>query len=290
MLFDRWEAKLFKSSKPNKSPNLYHLAGPKIGTEEWRATLVLINGLKDSPSRNWESPSGRRWYEKIVEEFPSVSVVSFSYTTQPFRTKSEMYTEEIARDFRLSLCKVDVFDKHVVFVAYSYGGLILQHLISDIASIELDSYFSIRMINLKAIIFLGTPNLGTNYTKLIIPLMSQAVNDIDKNPRMSVVLRDRFQRALAVIKGDTYCFCVGETLREKFVFNLVGKISIVLKGAVVVNVKSALGIPDSDGVAVTATHRELPFLEFEEAERVLDVIRSHLRPVKVDPIISILER
>lgn len=120
--------------------------------------VVFVHGVDGHYKKTWQNATGDSWPCWIADSFPNVAVASYQYSAATSAILgSAMSLENQAAHLCFLLKEVELLRKKTLFIAYSFGGLLIKRVWRIIA----DSQESIRRDNFLGIIFLSTPHNGS---------------------------------------------------------------------------------------------------------------------------------
>jgi pimeloyl-ACP methyl ester carboxylesterase len=134
--------------------------------------VVFVHGLKGDPRDTWQGQSENGdptfWPEWLAQDVAGVGVWSFGYSS----TLTDWFSQtlpiaSLAGNLasRLRDKGVGVGDRPVVFVGHSMGGLIVKHMLTDMAN-HSNPELAQLWPSTDAVMFLGTPHAGSELAVL----------------------------------------------------------------------------------------------------------------------------
>jgi hypothetical protein len=134
--------------------------------------VVFVHGLKGDPRDTWqgETENGQRtfWPGWLAQDVQGVAVWSFGYPS----TLTDWFSQSLPiaslagnLASRLRDKGVGVGNRPVVFVGHSMGGLIVKHMLTDMAN-HSNPELAQLWPTTYAVMFLGTPHAGSDLASL----------------------------------------------------------------------------------------------------------------------------
>lgn len=135
-----------------------------------RADVIFVHGMGGDGRGTWACDEGGTtffWPEALSKEMPDVAVWTVTYDAS--RTKWEgnaMRLTEQSVNLLNKLKAKGVARRDVIFVGHSYGGNLVQQMLSDALSGQVPGYEEIGR-HTKGVVFLATPVTGSDKAAMI---------------------------------------------------------------------------------------------------------------------------
>ncbi|KAK5206102.1 hypothetical protein LTR41_008384 [Exophiala xenobiotica] len=135
------------------------IAGPVSAFEQHVVDIVFVRGLESSPGQAWRTPEGLFWPREVLAgDFPGARILSFSCHTS---------SQDIVEHGRVATRLAQFLDHDhtlqtrspVIFIAHSFGGLVLKEALVDI---PFEAF-----VGPVGIIFLGVPHTASDSPSIL---------------------------------------------------------------------------------------------------------------------------
>ena len=134
--------------------------------EESQFSVVFLHGVHGDHFQTWCKDTDRAnyWPAWVAEDFPQASVYSAQYNAFLTRWKGSTMPLTDRATSVLNMCENEgLFQKPLVFVAHSYGGLVVKQLCRAASDRDRRDILN----SLKAVIFVATPHAGSGLHNFI---------------------------------------------------------------------------------------------------------------------------
>lgn len=264
-----------------------HVAGVNLNDSSWHASLLLLLGLDGNTSTDWGGGGNAAdWINNLANSISGLSVQALKFTANKKHSISELPMEEIAGHAICSIKEHKLLNRPLFICSYSYGGLIVKRIIADTEGHHHHEYFRRNMINLRGLVFLGVPHLGSHLAtsilrRIIFPKTSYSVGDLSPSSRAIKDIDRRFRVKIAKI-SNLQLLSVrelrGPTIAEFHqVFDKFPPWIRNIEFPPVVSQSSAtLNLPSEIIFDADATHRQLPKFLYRNSEQLLSRLKEIL--------------
>ncbi|WP_179031098.1 alpha/beta fold hydrolase [Paenibacillus kribbensis] len=239
------------------------------GPTDSRLTVIFVHGIGGSPYNTWRKDPHSQTLIDLFEQdsaLREIEFYSFGYRTG---VKPWQYDFKTVAELLYSDIQVNLPEKHIIFVAHSMGGLVVQQYI-------VNRYETFDEINLKAVkgtVYLSVPFHGSGLAELLPSWFA--------NRQIKSLRRKNPQLALLEKNWNKYAYRGGvKSLPE----NLKHKISqIALRGErdrVVASVSSTPLYLGAEVVAVDEGHSSICKVDSSSTvyKTIREFLQKHLEP------------
>lgn len=219
---------------------------PKQNKKNCDANVIFIHGLDGHHVNTWKStPSDQSmWFDWLVDDFRNLGVWSVSYNSKSTRWFGNEPMGLAERIINISewMENNNIYDKPYILICHSLGGLIAKELLRTATDGKISNNKIIS--NLKGIIFLATPHLGSGVANFVSNI------NLLRTTELTGQLQD----------NSDYLFSLNEWLRVKISNNEFPCLNFYetkkTKGVTIIVDKSSadLNIPSKPSIPVEADH------------------------------------
>ncbi|KAI9645218.1 hypothetical protein NHQ30_005952 [Ciborinia camelliae] len=234
---------------------LFHLnpipTPPKGGESAYKIDVVALHGIKGHAYNTWTDKNGNFWLrDQLPNELPGARIFSFGYDANVVFSRGTGTVEEFAMTLLEHLIRERDGDanrkRQIIFICHSMGGIVIKKALTKASENNLyknvfDSTF--------AILFLATPHLGSDETKLPLSIANVANCVLSFPMRFSGRVRDELITPLA--RGSPFLRDTQNKFKEKKLYERMKIASFLemdicagLKGLVVDNESAQLHVPN----------------------------------------------
>ncbi|TGO57714.1 hypothetical protein BOTNAR_0196g00150 [Botryotinia narcissicola] len=246
-------------TEPSERFGLFHLnpvpVPPKNGESPYRIDIVALHGIKGDAFKTWteknEDGVKNLWLrDQLPNELPGARIFSFGYDANVLFSRGTGTIEDFATALLEDLLRERSTDKHrkrrIIFVCHSMGGIVVKKALIRAFNVKL--YRNIFELT-SAILFLATPHMGSDETKLPL-LISKFANGLLALPmRFSGRVRDELITPLS--RGSSVLIETQDEFKRLKLYDGIRVASFLemdicsgLKGLVVDEESAQLHIPD----------------------------------------------
>ncbi|KAF7854142.1 uncharacterized protein EAF02_011760 [Botrytis sinoallii] len=228
---------------------------PKNGESPYRIDIVALHGIKGDAFRTWteknEDGVKNLWLrDQLPNELPGARIFTFGYDANVLFSRGTGTIEDFATALLEDLLRERSNDKHrkrrIIFICHSMGGIVVKKALIRAFNIKL--YRNIFELT-SAILFLATPHMGSDETKLPL-LISKFANGLLALPmRFSGRVRDELITPLS--RGSSVLIETQDEFKRLKLYDGIRVASFLemdicsgLKGLVVDEESAQLHIPD----------------------------------------------
>jgi len=132
--------------------------------------VVFVHGLNGDPYDTWQMkiPRVDSWDAWIPNQIPQANISSLSYRLYALGWQGgSMTLERRAHNVLAVLVEKLKTSGKIVFVCHSYGGLLVKQMLKTAGEPEYELLYGPLIGNIAAIVFLGTPNKGSNIANYV---------------------------------------------------------------------------------------------------------------------------
>jgi pimeloyl-ACP methyl ester carboxylesterase len=216
------------------------------GSQSRVGDVIFIHGLNGNPMETWQVENKPKtfWPAWLANDLPEVNVWTLGYDV---RSSGEgLALSDRAVNVLALLAGRNIGKSPIVFVAHSYGGLVVKQLLRSAIEFGDASWREIAR-QTKGVVFLSTPHSGSRIAKwarIVRGIFgpSPAVEDLQPNNPQLVELNQWYQRAALEYGIDAEVYV--ETRRTHNV-------------TVVDRVSSDPGLPGVIPIPIEAAHGEI---------------------------------
>ncbi|KAH0829766.1 ribonuclease p/mrp subunit [Fonsecaea pedrosoi] len=219
------------------------------------ADVVAVHGLGSNPTTTWQprpsSPAGPTvsWPRDLLpKENLNIRVLVCNHNTRwdtgAINKSLQHYGDDLLRGLRRVRQRKEDWDRPLVFIGHSFGGLIIKQMLVNAAADTTDEFCQAVLKNTKGFIFLGTPHKGANLTFFgrVMSLFgywtgasTSLLEVVQPNSNLNESLHRSFMRYLGGHCGPQNTVCVFETVAEAIfgisVTQVVDRNSAVIDGS-----------------------------------------------------------
>ncbi|TGO49584.1 hypothetical protein BCON_0206g00190 [Botryotinia convoluta] len=228
---------------------------PKNGESPYRIDIVALHGIKGDAFKTWteknEDGVKNLWLrDQLPNELPGARIFSFGYDANVLFSRGTGTIEDFATALLEDLLRERSNDKNrkrrIIFICHSMGGIVVKKALIRAFNIKL--YRNIFELT-SAILFLATPHMGSDETKLPL-LISKFANGLLALPmRFSGRVRDELITPLS--RGSSVLIETQDEFKRLKLYDGIRVASFLemdicsgLKGLVVDEESAQLHIPD----------------------------------------------
>ncbi|KAF7914114.1 uncharacterized protein EAF01_000520 [Botrytis porri] len=228
---------------------------PKNGESPYKLDIVALHGIKGDAFKTWteknEDGVKNMWLrDQLPNELPGARIFSFGYDANVLFSRGTGTIEDFATALLEDLLRERSNDKNrkrrIIFICHSMGGIVVKKALIRAFNIKL--YRNIFELT-SAILFLATPHMGSDETKLPL-LISKFANGLLALPmRFSGRVRDELITPLS--RGSSVLIETQDEFKRLKLYDGIRVASFLemdicsgLKGLVVDEESAQLHIPD----------------------------------------------
>ena len=129
-----------------------------------RCDVVFIHGLGGDGRGTWQAGTAPPFYwpEELGKDIPDAGVWVVNYDAQISEWLGHTMPIEVRSQNLLNRLKnAGIGERRIVFVAHSLGGLLVKQMLQDSTDLQVKDWHDIGL-RTKGVVFLGTPNTGSN--------------------------------------------------------------------------------------------------------------------------------
>ncbi|KAM0146728.1 hypothetical protein ACHAPG_010988 [Botrytis cinerea] len=228
---------------------------PKNGESPYKIDIVALHGIKGDAFKTWteknEDGVKNLWLrDQLPNELPGARIFSFGYDANVLFSRGTGTIEDFATALLEDLLRERSNDKNkkrrIIFICHSMGGIVIKKAL--IRAFNTKLYRNIFELT-SAILFLATPHMGSDETKLPL-LISKFANGLLALPmRFSGRVRDELITPLS--RGSSVLVETQDEFKRLKLYDGIRVASFLemdicsgLKGLVVDEESAQLHIPD----------------------------------------------
>lgn len=157
--------------------------------------IVFIHGISGNHHTTWQAGDAAYWPRWVAEDFPNAQVYALQYNAAPLRWMGPtMPLISRGKNLLNLFDSVGIFHVPCVFIAHSFGGLVLKQLWRTAH----DRQHREALSSIRGIIFLATPHQGSllTYLDTLAKLVGQAtvtVADLKHHNQLLLDLDDFYR-------------------------------------------------------------------------------------------------
>lgn len=280
-----------KDSEPTERFGLFHLNPiPTVPNEEepvYRLDVVALHGIKGDAFKTWtekrEDNKKNFWLkDQLPVELPGARIFSYGYDANVLFSRGTGTIEDFARTLLVDLMRERNHDsnqkRRIIFICHSMGGIVIKKAL--ITAVDNGTYRNI-FDSTSAILFLATPHMGSDETKL--PLSIANVANGILSMRFSGRVRDDLIMPLA--RDSPVLRDIQQKFKERKLYEglMIASfqeqvICTGLKGLVVDKESALLHIPNERAVPMNRDHRNICRFSGPESksyQRVCGILKEY---------------
>ncbi|TGO36360.1 hypothetical protein BHYA_0127g00150 [Botrytis hyacinthi] len=262
---------------------------PKNGESPYRIDIVALHGIKGDAFRTWteknEDGVKNMWLrDQLPNELPGARIFSFGYDANVLFSRGTGTIEDFATNLLEDLVRERKDDsnqkRRIIFICHSMGGIVLKKAL--IKAVDNNLYKN-TFDSTSAILFLATPHMGSDETKIPLSVANFANGFLSVPMRLSGRVRDDLIMPLA--RGSHILRDVQQTFKEKKLYEGISIASFQeqvicagLKGLIVDKESALLHIPAERAVPIDRHHRNICRFSGPESksyQRILGILKEY---------------
>ncbi|TGO23957.1 hypothetical protein BPAE_0116g00180 [Botrytis paeoniae] len=262
---------------------------PKNGESPYRIDIVALHGIKGDAFRTWteknEDGVKNMWLrDQLPNELPGARIFSFGYDANVLFSRGTGTIEDFATNLLEDLVRERKDDsnrkRRIIFICHSMGGIVLKKAL--IKAVDNNLYKN-TFDSTSAILFLATPHMGSDETKIPLSVANFANGCLSVPMRLSGRVRDDLIMPLA--RGSHILRDVQQTFKEKKLYEGISIASFQeqvicagLKGLIVDKESALLHIPAERAVPIDRHHRNICRFSGPESksyQRILGILKEY---------------
>ncbi|KAF7856377.1 hypothetical protein EAF04_009905 [Stromatinia cepivora] len=282
-----------KDSERTERFGLFHLNPiPTLSNGEeplYRIDVVALHGIKGDAFKTWtekrEDNKKNFWLrDQLPVELPGARIFSYGYDANVLFSRGTGTIEDFARTLLVDLMRERKGDsnqkRRIIFICHSMGGIVLKKAL--ITAVDNSTYRNI-FDSTSAILFLATPHMGSDETKLPLSIANVANGILSLPMRFSGRVRDDLIMPLA--RDSSILREIQQTFKEKKLYEglMIASfqeqvICTGLKGLVVDKESALLHIPNERAVPMNRDHRNICRFSGPESksyQRVCGILKEY---------------
>ncbi|ATZ45321.1 hypothetical protein BCIN_01g01220 [Botrytis cinerea B05.10] len=262
---------------------------PKNGESPYRIDIVALHGIKGDAFRTWteknEDGVKNMWLrDQLPNELPGARVFSFGYDANVLFSRGTGTIEDFATNLLEDLVRERKDDsnqkRRIIFICHSMGGIVLKKAL--VKAVDNNLYKN-TFDSTSAILFLATPHMGSDETKIPLSVANFANGFLSVPMRLSGRVRDDLIMPLA--RGSHILRDVQQTFKDRKLYEgiLIASfqeqvICAGLKGLIVDKESALLHIPAERAVPIDRHHRNICRFSGPESksyQRILGILKEY---------------
>lgn len=283
-----------KVSSPERKEKfgLFHLnptpTPPKEGEPSYKIDIVALHGIKGDAYHTWTEKNGKHenfWLrDQLPSELPGARIFSYGYDAHVAFSKGtgtiEDFATNLLEDLKMKRKSDSNQKRRIIFICHSMGGIVLKKAL--ITAVDNSLYKNI-FDSTSAILFLATPHMGSDETKLPLSIANIANGILALTERLSGRVRDELIMPLA--RNSLVLSEIQKTFKERKLYESLMITSFQetvictgLKGLVVDKESALLHIPRERAVPMNRDHRNICRFSGPESksyQRVCGILKEY---------------
>ncbi|KAM0177136.1 hypothetical protein ACHAPF_004492 [Botrytis cinerea] len=262
---------------------------PKNGESPYRIDIVALHGIKGDAFRTWteknEDGVKNMWLrDQLPNELPGARIFSFGYDANVLFSRGTGTIEDFATNLLEDLVRERKDDsnqkRRIIFICHSMGGIVLKKAL--VKAVDNNLYKN-TFDSTSAILFLATPHMGSDETKIPLSVANFANGFLSVPMRLSGRVRDDLIMPLA--RGSHILRDVQQTFKDRKLYEgiLIASfqeqvICAGLKGLIVDKESALLHIPAERAVPIDRHHRNICRFSGPESksyQRILGILKEY---------------
>ncbi|THV51253.1 hypothetical protein BGAL_0117g00080 [Botrytis galanthina] len=262
---------------------------PKNGESPYRIDIVALHGIKGDAFRTWteknEDGVKNMWLrDQLPNELPGARIFSFGYDANVLFSRGTGTIEDFATNLLEDLVRERKDDsnrkRRIIFICHSMGGIVLKNAL--IKAVDNNLYKN-TFASTSAILFLATPHMGSDETKIPLSIANFANGCLSVPMRLSGRVRDDL--IMPLTRGSHILRDVQQTFKEKKLYEGISIASFQeqvicagLKGLIVDKESALLHIPAERAVPIDRHHRNICRFSGPESksyQRILGILKEY---------------